>query len=79
MAGAKGTKMPHGDKKQIMQYPVSDTIDEDSLKTLASVLNLMGANDRENARLTESRDALLPKLMAGEIDISAISTEELVV
>ena len=43
------------------------------------MLNLIGANNREKARLTELRDALLPRLLAGEIDVSAISTEEFVV
>ncbi len=36
-------------------------------------------NERENERLEALRDTLLPKLMSGEIDVSPISTEKLVV
>jgi len=32
----------------------------------------MQANNRESAKLAELRDALLPKLMSGEIDVSSI-------
>lgn len=72
MAGAKGTKMPRGDKKQMMQYPVANDCDEDDLEVLASMLDHISANNRESTRLSELRDALLPKLMAGEIDVSGI-------
>jgi len=33
----------------------------------------MAENTKENAALSETRDALLPKLMSGEIDVSEIS------
>lgn len=72
MAGAKGTKMPRGDKKQMMQYPVASVCDEEALKALASMLDKVSTNNRENARLSELRDVLLPKLMSGEIDVSKI-------
>jgi type I restriction enzyme S subunit len=36
-------------------------------------------NEQENERLEALRDALLPKLMSGEIDVSAISPEQLIV
>ncbi|NHM13628.1 restriction endonuclease subunit S [Xiamenia xianingshaonis] len=75
MAGAKGTKMPRGDKKQMMQYPVSDECDEKNLGILSSMLEQISANNRENDRLIELRDALLPKLMSGEIDASGLSAE----
>lgn len=72
MAGAKGTKMPRGDKKQMMQYPVAGDYVEEGLEILASILDQISANNRENTRLSELRDALLPKLMSGEIDVSGI-------
>ena len=33
---------------------------------------MIKANQRENARLSDLRDSLLPRLMSGEIDVSAI-------
>lgn len=78
MAGAKGTKMPRGDKKQMMRYPVVNNCAAEGLNALASMLDQISAYNMENARLAALRDALLPKLMSGEIDVSAISTEELV-
>ena len=79
MSGAKGTKMPRGDKKQMMQYPVASDFDEEGLGILASLLNQTSINNRENSRLSELGDALLPKLMSGEIDAPTISAEKLVV
>ena len=72
MAGAKGTKMPRGDKRQMMQYPVASDCNEEELKILTSMVNQISAYNRENDRLSELRDALLPKLMSGEIDVSKI-------
>lgn len=72
MAGAKGTKMPRGDKKQMMQYPVANDYSEETLEILASMLDQISANNRENDSLSELRNALLPKLMAGDIDVSGI-------
>lgn len=39
---------------------------------VAPMYQAMQANSRESAKLAELRDALLPKLMSGEIDISSI-------
>lgn len=40
--------------------------------TLKSLFALIAANFRENSSLATMREALLPKLMSGEIDVSAI-------
>ena len=72
MAGAKGTKMPRGDKKQIMQYPVQSNCEERKLEFLTSLVNQIGVNTRENAKLSNLRNALLSKLITGEMDISKI-------
>ena len=77
MAGAKGTKMPRGDKKQMMQYRVSKCCDENNLRLLSSMLGQISSNNRESGRIAELRDALLPKLMSGEIDISRIDIKQL--
>lgn len=39
---------------------------------VAPMYQAMQANNRESAKLAELRDALLPKLMSGEIDVSSI-------
>ena len=75
VAGSKGTKMPRGDKQQIMTYPVALPSDEelDEFNALAfPVLAQIHSNRGENQRLSAIRDALLPKLMSGELDVSAI-------
>ena len=41
-------------------------------ETLKSLFALIAANQRENISLSEIRDALLPKLMSGEIDVSGV-------
>lgn len=41
-------------------------------ETLKSLFALIAANQRENISLSEIRDVLLPKLMSGEINVSAI-------
>lgn len=72
MAGSKGTKMPRGDKEQMMTFPVNPCCDNDDLATITSAAQQIGANNRESVNLAELRDALLPKLMSGEIDVSQI-------
>ena len=75
VAGSKGTKMPRGDKQQIMSYPVVLPSDEElgEFNDLAlPILTQIHSNRCENKRLSVARDALLPKLMSGEIDVSDI-------
>lgn len=75
VAGSKGTKMPRGDKQQIMAYPVALPSDEelDEFNKLAlPILAQLHSNKVENKRLSATRDALLPKLMSGEIEVSGI-------
>lgn len=67
--GSKGTKMPRGDKQQIMNYPI--TIPNElylrKFKTFAEpIFSQIDINRKENKRLSELRDTLLPKLMNGE-------------
>lgn len=72
VAGSKGTKMPRGDKQQIMAYPIyipsdMELADYDSFSR--PILRKIEENREENLRLTALRDTLLPKLMSGEINI----------
>lgn len=75
VAGSKGTKMPRGDKQQIMTYPVVIPA-EDELRAFDEVaqpiLRQIHINSDENTYLAALRDTLLPKLMSGEIDASDI-------
>ena len=75
VAGSKGTKMPRGDKQQIMTYPVVLPSEEElaGFNAIAfPVLEQLNSNKAENKRLSALRDALLPKLMSGELDVSDI-------
>lgn len=75
VAGSKGTKMPRGDKQQIMRYPVHIPTEEEIevFDAVASnILKTIHSNIQENIRLEELRDSLLPQLMSGELDVSDI-------
>ena len=72
VAGAKGTKMPRGDKQQIMTYPVTfptDTELERFNSVAVPILTQIQNNRDENKRLSSLRDTLLPKLISGEIKL----------
>jgi type I restriction enzyme, S subunit len=75
VAGSKGTKMPRGDKRQIMDYPVAIPADDILAKfnTFATALidKKLLLSD-ESDRLAETRDVLLPKLMSGEISVAGL-------
>ena len=76
VAGSKGTKMPRGDKQQIMNYPVV-LPDKESLDLfnglIVPMLDQIATNRAESNRLAALRDALLPKLMSGELDVSDLA------
>lgn len=70
MAGSKGTKMPRGDKKQIMNYKImipDNTILEMFTDLVAPMLKNKDVNNLQNKELAALRDTLLPKIMMGEI------------
>lgn len=75
IAGSKGTKMPRGDKQQIMMYPIcipsTDYIQKFN-QAVAPMLETVYTNRVEANNLANLRDTLLPKLMNGEIDVSAV-------
>ena len=76
VAGSKGTKMPRGDKQQIMTYTVhipSDTELNEFNKLAKPMLAQIESNRLENISLSALRDGLLPKLMSGEIEVSEIN------
>lgn len=72
MSGANGDKMPRGNKKHIMTYPVifpnMDLLNKfESL--VASLFDKKSKNAQQIRALSATRDALLPKLMNGEIEV----------
>lgn len=70
--GSKGTKMPRGDKQQIMNYGIVIPDNEYLLKFknfAKPILEQTDYNGKENKRLANLRDTLLPKLMNGEIEV----------
>jgi len=75
VAGSKGTKMPRGDKQQIMNYPVV-LPNKESLnlfnELIVPMLDQIATNRIESSRLAALRDALLPKLISGELNVSDI-------
>ena len=75
VAGAKGTKMPRGDKQQIMKYPIVIPKVEELFAFNAAVtpmLKHITINNKEIAHLATMRDALLPRIMSGELDVSKV-------
>lgn len=72
VAGSKGTKMPRGDKQQIMTYLIhipSDIELEDYNSIAQPILAKIEKNREENLRLAAMRDTLLPKLMSGKLNV----------
>ena len=77
VAGSKGTKMPRGDKQQIMMYPIcipSAAYIEKFNKAVRPMLETIHTNRLEANNIAILRDTLLPKLMNGEIDVSEVQT-----
>jgi type I restriction enzyme S subunit len=69
MAGSKGTKMPRGDKKWIMDYPA--VIPDKKLldkfnKLVFNMQNAIFIRKQENQKLSEMKDLLLSKLATVE-------------
>ena len=76
-ATSKGTKMPRGDKQAIALYQVG-LPDKDVIASVTDevkpMLEQVSHNERQNQQLTKLRNLLLPKLLAGDVDLSNIET-----
>lgn len=73
-----GSAIPHANKDFIskMQVAIPTKIEENEiLKTLENFRIKINSLNNQNTKLAELRDALLPKLMTGEIDVSNIKIE----
>ena len=74
MQGAKGSKMPRGDKTRIMNYsfayPVNNPEIINSFNSFfAPLQNIIWTNEKETQKLTALRDRLLPLLMNGQVEV----------
>ena len=70
-----GSAQPHIYPQHIAAMPIIDlSIDEvhNYTSTVTPIFDIIGHNKDENSRLSTLRDALLPKLMSGELDVSAV-------
>ena len=67
VAGSKGTKMPRGDKQQIMMYPIP-VVPKDVLKQFNKigrcVLSIVSTNNTINRYLMKTREIILTELFA---------------
>ena len=73
-----GSAIPHANKDFINKLNVAIPInieENEILKTLENFRIKINSLNNQNTKLAELRDALLPKLMAGEIDVSNIKIE----
>lgn len=73
-----GSAIPHANKDFIskMNVAIPINIEENVIvKTLENFRIKINSLNSQNTKLAELRDALLPKLMAGEIDVSNIKIE----
>ena len=71
VAGSKGSKMPRGDKKHIMEYPIvfEFEIADQFSKIVRPIYEAVHKNYNQNQELTQLRDWLLPMLMNGQVRV----------
>lgn len=71
VAGSKGSKMPRGDKKHIMEYPIVFELGivEQYSKMVRPIYEAVHENNNQNQELTQLRDWLLPMLMNGQVKV----------
>ena len=74
MAGAKGSKMPRGDKAQIMNWTFVLSEDWEAMESKLFIIDKKVALLRaQNLMLIELRDSVLPRLMSGELEINDLT------
>ena len=70
-----GSAQPHIYPQHIAAMPISNLNFDDVRNytaTVTPIFEMIGHNKAENVRLATTRDALLPKLMSGELDVTDI-------
>ncbi len=79
MTTSKGAKMPRGDKEAIMGWAcVQPTLEIKKAysEAVEKFRNIIENNNKENKTLEKIRDALLPKLLSGELSLKSNTTLE---
>jgi len=74
----QGSAQPNVSPTDIMTIPIylpSDDGLADFNQTMQCSFELMVANLAENARLSETRDTLLPRLMSGELSVAEVAAK----
>jgi len=64
-------------KSQVVLIPSSKALTHFN-KIVSSYYEIIFSNKKENLKLTQIKDTLLPKLMSGEIDVSDLNEEKLI-
>ena len=75
---SKGSKMPRGDKKAIMEWSIvvpPVEIRSSYSKIVKEFYEVITIRTEENISLAKLRDTLLPKLISGELQIPDVKTE----
>jgi type I restriction enzyme S subunit len=78
MTTSKGAKMPRGDKKAIMGWictQPSSEVKKAYSTALGGLYDLIDNSNKESKKLEGIRDALLPKLLSGELEIPSKNSE----
>lgn len=75
-AGAKGSKMPRGDKLHIMSYLIAAPLDDDTVlgefnERMIPIQKAISDAREENVQLAALRDWLLPMLINGQLKLSS--------
>ena len=70
-----GSAQPHIYPQHIAQMSLANISKQDIeafTSTVKPIFDTIGENKKQNSRLAQLRDTLLPKLMSGEIDVSEV-------
>lgn len=74
MGGTRGSAIPYIVMNDLAKFEFiyNKEIFANYMPVFKSLTESIQANEFENERLAEMRDTLLPRLMSGEIDVSAV-------
>ena len=79
MGGTHGSAIPYIVMNDIAKFevPFDKEIFDKVSPACKAIIDKIQTNEQENEKLAEMRDALLPKLMSGEIDVSKVKINEI--
>ena len=79
MGGTHGSAIPYIVMNDIAKFevPFDKEIFDKISPACKAIIDKIQTNEQENEKLAEMRDALLPKLMSGEIDVSKVKINEI--